>query len=89
MAMPTFQGWSSKTQNTLHGGNMPGLANHRFQTLALSGGGYRDLFTAKFIASCEKEFQTKCSDRFDLIAGTSTGVLLAAGLADVNPSTSM
>lgn len=68
---------------------MPGLANRRFQTLSLSGGGYRGLFTAKFLASCEKEFQTKCVDRFDLIAGTSIGALLAAGLAASVPATTL
>ena len=70
-------------------GNMPGITNRRFQTLALSGGGYRGLFTAKFIASCEQEFQAKCSDRFDLIAGTSIGALLAAGLAASVPAATL
>tara|TARA_R110002051_G_scaffold259255_1_gene318589 strand:+ start:3099 stop:4058 length:960 start_codon:yes stop_codon:yes gene_type:complete len=68
---------------------MSGLANRRYQTLALSGGGYRGLFTAKFIASCEQEFQAKCADRFDLIAGTSIGALLAAGLAASVPATTL
>ena len=65
---------------------MSGTAHRRFQTLAISGGGYRGLFTAKFIASCEKEFQSKCVDRFDLIAGTSVGALLATGLAAAVPA---
>ncbi len=68
---------------------MSGIANRRFQTLALSGGGYRGLFTAKFIASCEAEFKAKCADRFDLIAGTSIGALLAAGLAASVPATTL
>ena len=65
---------------------MSGTAHRRFQALAVSGGGYRGLFTAKFIASCENEFQSKCVDRFDLIAGTSTGALLATGLAAAVPA---
>lgn len=56
-------------------------SNQRFQILTLSGGGYRGLFTAKFIGYCESQFNAKCVDRFNLIAGTSTGALLAAGLA--------
>lgn len=60
---------------------MTGPSNRRFQILALSGGGYRGLFTAKFLEACEEKFQSKCMQRFELIAGTSIGALLAAGLA--------
>ncbi len=64
-------------------------ASNRHQILALSGGGYRGLFTASFLESCEEKFQTKCAQRFDLIAGTSIGALLAAGLALDIPATAM
>ena len=47
------------------------------------------MFSAKFIAFCEQEFQSKCADRFDLIAGTSIGALLAAGLAASVPATTL
>lgn len=53
----------------------------RFQILALSGGGYRGLFGAEFLAACEAEYAAQCSTRFDMIAGTSIGALLAAGLS--------
>lgn len=56
-------------------------ANDRHQILALSGGGYRGLFSAAYLANCEATFNSKCVDRFDLIAGTSIGALLAAGLS--------
>ncbi|NEI74308.1 hypothetical protein GR212_32655 [Rhizobium lusitanum] len=58
-----------------------GVAPRRFQILALSGGGYRGLFGAEFLAACEAHFQAKCAERFDIIAGTSIGALLAAGLS--------
>jgi uncharacterized protein len=58
----------------------------RFQVLSLSGGGYRGLFTARLVAKCEAHFNTKCSERFDLIAGTSIGALLAAGLSASVPA---
>lgn len=68
---------------------MSEFANRRFQILALSGGGYRGLFTAKFLEACEEEFQGKCAERFNLIAGTSIGALLAAGLASSVPATTL
>jgi len=55
--------------------------NSRHQILALSGGGYRGLYTACFLESCEEAFNTTCAEKFDLITGTSIGALLAAGLA--------
>jgi patatin-like phospholipase/acyl hydrolase len=60
--------------------------NNRFQILALSGGGYRGLFGAEFLTACEQEYEAKCVDRFDLIAGTSIGALLATGLAVGRPA---
>ncbi|KCZ52630.1 CBASS cGAMP-activated phospholipase [Hyphomonas pacifica] len=62
------------------------MASNRFQILALSGGGYRGLFGAEFLASCEAEFEAACAERFNLIAGTSIGALLAAGLAASVPA---
>lgn len=56
-------------------------ADNRFQILALSGGGYRGLFGAEYLSACEQAFETRCTDRFDLIAGTSIGALLATGLS--------
>ncbi|MEL7519041.1 MAG: CBASS cGAMP-activated phospholipase [Pseudomonadota bacterium] len=53
----------------------------RFQVLALSGGGYRGLYSASVLATCEAQFKTQVKDRFDLIAGTSIGALLSAALA--------
>jgi patatin-like phospholipase/acyl hydrolase len=42
----------------------------RFQILALSGGGFRGLYTAKVLADIEEEIKEPIARRFDLIAGT-------------------
>jgi len=52
----------------------------RFQILALSGGGYRGLFTAALLVELEKE-GGPLRDRFDLITGTSIGSILAGALS--------
>ncbi len=52
-----------------------------FQILALSGGGYRGLYTAKIIADIESEIDAPIGTRFDLITGTSIGGILALALA--------
>ena len=49
--------------------------------LALSGGGYRGLFTATVLAAAEKVSRRRLASRFDMLAGTSIGGILAIGLA--------
>lgn len=44
-----------------------------FHILALSGGGFRGLYTAKIIADVEREINAPLASRFDLITGTSIG----------------
>jgi len=58
-----------------------GPPDNRHQILALTGGGFRGVFTASFLRQCEKEWGPVWLDRFQLFAGTSVGALLAAGLA--------
>lgn len=53
----------------------------RFQILALDGGGLRGMFSAAALAWLEDDFGTSIIDHFDLITGTSTGGLVALGLA--------
>lgn len=55
--------------------------SHRFQILALSGGGFRGLYTAKVLADIEEEINEPIARRFDLIAGTSVGGILALAIA--------
>lgn len=52
-----------------------------FRILALSGGGYRGLYTAHILAEYEKRADKPIAQCFDLIAGTSIGGILALGLA--------
>lgn len=61
------------------------MANHpegekQIQVLSLDGGGYLGLATASFLESIERHFQERCSERFDLFCGTSTGAIIALAL---------
>jgi uncharacterized protein len=51
-----------------------------FRILCLDGGGVRGAFTAAVLAKWEAMSQRPLADHFDLIAGTSTGGILALGL---------
>jgi len=53
----------------------------RFQILSLIGGGIRGAFVTAYLAELEQKLGRPLSDCFDLIAGTSTGGIIAAGLA--------
>jgi patatin-like phospholipase/acyl hydrolase len=53
----------------------------RFRALCLDGGGMRGVFTASFIASVDGLVGGRLVDHVDLVAGTSTGGLVALGLA--------
>jgi uncharacterized protein len=61
----------------------------RFQVLALSGGGYRGLYAAKILADLEQEIGDHIARRFDLIAGTSIGGILALAIAMEIPAERM
>ena len=49
--------------------------------LSLDGGGIRGLMTAKILHEIESRTERRIHELFDLIVGTSTGGILAAGLA--------
>jgi uncharacterized protein len=51
-----------------------------FRILSLDGGGIKGAFTASVLAAIEDEIGEPIGDYFDLIAGTSTGGILALGL---------
>src|SRR5690554_113725 len=51
------------------------------KVLALSGGGFRGLFTVQVLAEIEKATDKKITDHFDLITGTSIGGIIALALA--------
>lgn len=51
-----------------------------FQILSLDGGGIKGLFSAAVLAAIEEDLNTEVAKHFDLIAGTSTGGIIALGL---------
>lgn len=51
-----------------------------FKILSVDGGGVRGLIPATVLAEIEKRTGKRISDMFDLIAGTSTGGIIALGL---------
>ena len=53
----------------------------RFQILSLIGGGIRGAFITAFLKELEDQLGRRIADSFDLIAGISTGGIVAAGLA--------
>lgn len=58
-----------------------------FRILTIDGGGLRGIYAAQIIKRIQDEFNIKFSEYFDLIAGTSTGAILASALAidkDIN-----
>jgi patatin-like phospholipase/acyl hydrolase len=54
--------------------------SRRFQILALDGGGFKGMFSAAVLAKLEKDLKTPLLSHFDLVAGTSTGGIVALGL---------
>lgn len=59
------------------------------RVLSLAGGGYLGLFTAVVLARLEARAGEPLGRRFDLIAGTSVGGILAIGLAFEVPMQTM
>jgi uncharacterized protein len=56
------------------------VSGGRFQILSLDGGGLRGIFSAAVLARLEEDLDIRVTDHFDLIAGTSTGGIIALGL---------
>lgn len=61
----------------------------RFQILSLIGGGIRGAFVTSYLRELEQKLGRPISESFDLIAGTSTGAIIAAGLALGMPAEQM
>ena len=57
----------------------------RFSILALDGGGVRGIYGARLLARIEETLGARIKDCFDLIAGTSTGSILAGAAATAIP----
>lgn len=58
----------------------PWPADRPFKILALDGGGIKGVYTAEILRLCEEAFDKKLSTAFDMIAGTSTGGIIALGV---------
>ncbi|RAO15037.1 CBASS cGAMP-activated phospholipase [Micromonospora noduli] len=56
------------------------MTTQRFQILSLDGGALRGMFSAAVLARLEEDLDIRVTDHFDLIAGTSTGGIIALGL---------
>ena len=52
-----------------------------YYVLALDGGGLRGIFTAAVLVEAEEAYGPKFLESFDLLVGTSTGGIIALGLA--------
>lgn len=52
----------------------------KFKILSIDGGGIKGVFPAAFLAELEKSVDGRICHYFDLIAGTSTGGIIALGL---------
>src|SRR6516164_1474873 len=57
-----------------------------FHILSLSGGGYFGLYTISILADIEERIGAPLGTRFDLIAGTSVGGIIAIGIANEIPA---
>lgn len=57
------------------------MSESSFKILSLDGGGIRGLFSASLLAYLEEHTGKRLADHFNLIAGTSTGAIIALGLA--------
>src|SRR5688572_20502486 len=58
----------------------PWPADRTFKILALDGGGIKGLYAAELVRQCEAAFGKRMASAFDMIAGTSTGGIIALGL---------
>jgi hypothetical protein len=57
------------------------MTNRRFRILAIDGGGIKGVFPASFLSTIEEQVGHPIGKYFDLIAGTSTGAIIAIGLS--------
>ena len=63
--------------------------NGKFYILSIDGGGLRGAYSAYLLKRIEEQWGIEWCDRFDLFAGTSTGSIIAAGLAHCRSASSL
>src|SRR3954447_23630200 len=61
------------------------MARTTFSVLAVDGGGIRGIIPARLLQAIEEELHRPVAELFDLAAGTSTGGIIALGLATPGP----
>jgi uncharacterized protein len=61
--------------------NGAGGSDRAFRILSLDGGGYKGMFSAAILDRLAADLQIDLLSHFDLLAGTSTGAIIALGLA--------
>jgi uncharacterized protein len=74
------------TENTISQKLVPWDSEKDFWILSLSGGGYRGLFSAVILEELERLAGEPLANKFDLIAGTSVGSILASAVAKEIPT---
>ncbi len=57
------------------------MTTQKFKILSIDGGGFRGAYSAHILKRIEEEFNINWKNDFNIIAGTSTGSIIAAGLA--------
>ena len=74
-----------RSDGTLHRARVkqPWPKGRLFRILSIDGGGIKGLLPASYLAAIERDFLDggRIADRFDMVAGTSTGGIIALGLA--------
>ena len=61
--------------------DLESASHNPFYILSVDGGGFRGLFSAHVLKRIEEEWDVNWTTQFHMLAGTSTGAILAAGLA--------
>ena len=56
------------------------MAQTKFSVLAVDGGGVRGVIPARVLQAIEEELKRPVCELFDVVAGTSTGGIIALGL---------
>ena len=67
------------------GAAAPGQGGRQLRILSIDGGGIRGIIPAKVLAKIEEITKQPLASLFDVVAGTSTGGILALGLTCPGP----
>lgn len=60
-----------------------------FRILSIDGGGIRGVYPAHILKCIEERLEISLFDAFDMFAGTSTGSIIAAGIASQEPASTI